>query len=66
MQAIYALAANRTDEGVKALKTLLNEDDPKVREATEQALRAAYCFRGIWRGRPMKPEDFDKEYQHPK
>ena len=66
VQAIYALAANRTDEGVKALKTLLNDDDPKIREATEQALRAAYCFRGIWRGRPMKPEDFDKEYQHPK
>ena len=64
--AIYALTLNRTDEGVKTLKTLLNDPDPKVCTLTESAIRSAYTSRGNSRGRPLKPEDFDKEYQQPK
>jgi HEAT repeat protein len=63
--AIYALALNRTDEGVNTLKTLLNDPDPKIRTRTEQAIRNAYTSRGNSRGRPLKPDDFDKQYQQP-
>ncbi len=65
MQAIFALAANRTDDGVKALKVSLNDKDPHIRELTAQAVQAAYCYRGIWHGRPLKPGDFDEKYQKP-
>ena len=63
--AIYALALNRTDEGVNTLKTLLNDPDPKVRTTAEQAIRNACTSRGNSRGRPLKPDDFDKQYQQP-
>jgi HEAT repeat protein len=63
--AIYALANNRTDEGVKTLKTLLNDPDPKIQKMTEDALRNAYTSHGNSRGRPLKPEDFDAKYQQP-
>ena len=63
MQAIYALAANRTDESVKTLKSLLNDADPQIRKTTERAIRTAYNWRGIWQGRLLKPEDFDEQYQ---
>ena len=63
--AIYALALNRTDEGVKTLKTLLNDTDPKVCTWAENAIRSAYTSRGNSRGRPLKPDDFDKQYQQP-
>jgi ankyrin repeat protein len=64
--AIYALALNRTDEGVNTLKTLLNDPDPKIRTTAEQSIRNAYTSRGNSRGRPLLPEDFDKQYQQPK
>jgi hypothetical protein len=63
VQAIYALAANRTDESVKALKALLNDPDPKIREHTERAIHISYSSRGIWQGRPLKPADFDARFQ---
>jgi ankyrin repeat protein len=64
--AIYALALNRTDEGVKMLKTLLNDPDPKVVKMTEDAIRNAYTAHGNSRGRLLKPEDFDAKYQQSK
>jgi HEAT repeat protein len=64
--AVYALALNRTEEGLKTLKSLLNSSDPKIREVTENAIRAAYTSRGDSLGRPLQPADFDKQYQQPK
>jgi ankyrin repeat protein len=64
--AVYALAFNRTDDGVKTLKSLLNSSNPEVRKAAGNAIRAAYTDRSHVRGRPLQPEDFDKEYQRPK
>ncbi len=64
-QAIYALAANRTDESVKTLKSLLNDSDEKIRATTRQAIRTAYLYRGIWRGTPLRPEDFDESFRQP-
>jgi len=66
VQAIYALAANRTDESVKTLKVLLNDPDPKIRQDVEQAVRTSYNYRGIWQGRLLKPDDFDAKFQEPK
>jgi len=63
--AVYALALNRTDEGVKTLKTLLNDPDPKIRKMTEEAIRNAYISRGNSQGRPLRPEDFDAKYRQP-
>jgi ankyrin repeat protein len=63
--AIYALALNRTDEGVKTLKTLLNDPDPKICKVTEDALRNAYTSHGNSRERPLMTEDFDAKYQPP-
>lgn len=55
-RAIYAIAHNRTDEGVKALKTLL--DDPKkgIHRTTEEAIRRAY------QRHPEYPKDSDEEF----
>jgi hypothetical protein len=64
-RAIYALAANRTDESVKTLKALLDDPDPKIRETTERAIRISYSSRGIWQGRQLKVEDFDEKYRQP-
>ncbi len=64
-QAMDALAANRTDESVKALKSLLNDPDPTIRAETERAIRVAYNWRGIWQGRRLKSDDFDEKYQRP-
>jgi hypothetical protein len=63
--AIYALAFNRTDEGVKALQQLLHRSDPTIRDVTEKAIRSAYTSRGNLPGRPLKPEDFDAKYRQP-
>jgi len=63
--AIDALAMNRTDAGVAALNTLLNDPDLKVRDWAERAIRAAYTSRDNVRGRPLKPDDFDAKYQAP-
>jgi hypothetical protein len=64
-QTIYALAANRTDESVKTLKSLQKDDDEKIRTTTKRAIRTAYLYRGIWRGTPLRPEDFDETFRQP-
>jgi hypothetical protein len=64
--AINALALNRTDDGVKALKSLLDSSNPEVRKQVGYAIRLAYTNRDHFRGRPLKPEDFDKQFQQPK
>jgi hypothetical protein len=61
--AICALALNRTDEGIKTLKRLLNGSDPNDSKIAETAIRNAYTDRGQARGRPLKPDDFDEKYQ---
>ena len=66
LSAVYALAFNRTDEGLKTLKSLLNSTDPRIRGETEDAIRAAYTSRGDSLGKPLQPEDFDKQYQQPR
>jgi hypothetical protein len=63
--AIEALASNRTDDGVRALKTLLNSRDQKISKWTEDAIRSAYTSHGDGPGRPLRPDDFDPKYQHP-
>jgi hypothetical protein len=63
--AIYALALNRTDEGVKTLKTLLNDSDPKVSKMAEEAIRNAYISRGDARGRPLRADDFEAKFREP-
>jgi hypothetical protein len=60
--AIYALALNRTDAGVKTLKQLLNDPSPSTRTTTEQAIRYAYTSRGTAQGRPLEPGDFPQFY----
>ena len=49
IQAIQAIANNRTDAGVAALKRLLDDPDPKLRRHVRDAIRAAYA-------RPRAPE----------
>ena len=34
-------------------------------QTTRNAIKAAYNYRGIWQGRPLKPEDFEEKYRHP-
>ncbi|HXR07135.1 MAG TPA: hypothetical protein VN765_07380 [Candidatus Acidoferrum sp.] len=63
--AIYALALNRTDAGIKTLKALLHDPDPKVSTMAEDAIRHAYTDRGEARGRPLLPSDFDTKYGSP-
>ena len=71
-QAIYALALNRTDESVATLKKLLREPAPPkpkgqtIRQTTENAIRAAYLYRGNSKGRRLRKDDFDARYQKPK
>jgi len=56
---------NRTDEGVKTLKTLLADPNPKVSKMAEDAIRRAYTARGDARGRPLRADDFDAQFQQP-
>jgi hypothetical protein len=63
--AIYALASNRSEAGVAALKTLLDDPDLTIRQCAETAIRNAYTSRGTLRGKPLKPDDFDVKYQQP-
>lgn len=58
--AMFALALNRTDEGVKTLKTLLNDPDPKISKMAENAMRYAFMWRGPARGRPLRADDFEQ------
>ena len=64
-QAISALALNRTDEGVKTLKALLNSPDPSLSQTAESAIHNAYTARGDARGRPLRPDDFDAKFREP-
>jgi hypothetical protein len=65
-QAIWALAMNRTDTAVGALRTFLKSPDKDVRLATEEAICVAYCYRGDYhRGEKLRPDDFDKKFQEP-
>jgi hypothetical protein len=63
--AIYALAANRTDEGVRVLNALLHDADLRISQTIRNAIKTAYNYRGIWQGRPLKLDDFDEKYQKP-
>jgi hypothetical protein len=65
IQAMYALAFNRTEEGVQVLKALLNDRDKMTRTIAEDAIRSAYTSRGGARGRPLRPDDFDANLQRP-
>jgi HEAT repeat protein len=49
IHAIQAIANNRTDEGVTALKRLLDDPDPELHRHVIEAIRAAYA-------RPRSPE----------
>lgn len=55
-RAIYAIAFNRTEEGVKALKALLKDSDRRIRQTTQHAIRQAY------RRHPVYPKDLGDEY----
>ena len=63
--SMYALAMNRTDEGVKTLKRLLNSPDPRIAMWTEKAIRRAYTSRGNARGRPLRADDFEAKFREP-
>jgi hypothetical protein len=52
--------ANRTDESVKALKSLLGDPDERIRSGVKRAINTAYHYRGRWTGRPLKPDGFDQ------
>lgn len=41
-RAIYAIAYNRTDEGVTALRALLKDRSKEIRRTTREAIRSAY------------------------
>ena len=55
-RAIIAIACNRTDEGVEALKALLNDTDKVISNTTKEAIRRAY------QRHPKYPERTDDEY----
>ncbi len=71
VQAIYALAFNRTDESVATLKQLLKENNPQpytsdtIAKTTRASIRIAYTLRGNTQGRKLSPDDFDKDFQEP-
>jgi HEAT repeat protein len=55
-RAIIAIAHNRTDEGVQALKALLDDPDESIRGTASDAIRHAYRRHRIY------PEPADREY----
>ena len=55
-RAIYALAYNRTDEGVEVLKELKNDPNNRISRAANRAIEQAY------RIHPIYPEKVDEEY----
>jgi hypothetical protein len=57
-RAIYALAYNRTDAGVAALRSSREDPDPAIRKITDQAIEDAYPMAATARGRPLRPDDF--------
>jgi hypothetical protein len=64
-EAINALALNRTDDGVKTLKMLLDDPDRRISSRTQQAIHEAYTSRGDARGRPLRADDFDAKFRDP-
>jgi hypothetical protein len=61
--AIFSLAGNRTDEGVRELKKLLQSPDIYVKSAAEQAIKSGYMHPPDDGTRPLLPSDFDRSYQ---
>lgn len=57
-RAIYAVAGNRTDAGVAALRTLRRDPHPEIRKITERALDTAYRMSESDPGRRLRPDDF--------
>ena len=68
-QAIFALAMNRNDASVAALKLLLADQTVPPHSAQTiahmagSAISTAYQYRGESDGRKLRPDDFDPEYQ---
>ena len=60
-EAIGALAVNRTDAGVKALKELLNEDDIETSVQLAAAILSGYNTHDSPTGRNLLPGDFSVE-----
>jgi hypothetical protein len=62
-RALIALAWNRTEAGLAALRGALQDPDPGVREITAFAIRNVYLARrhpnGMGVGRPLLATDFD-------
>ena len=59
IQAIFAIAFNRTDEGVAALQKLIAAGPAELRRFAADAVRAAYRDRSsATRGRPLLVSDF--------
>jgi HEAT repeat protein len=56
-RAVFALANNRTDEGVRALRQLLQDPDLAIRTLTRDAIEIAY-HSSTKAGRPLQPDDF--------
>ena len=57
-QAIEALAMNRTDEGVKTVRMILNDPDPAISREAEDAILSAHQRRGASRGKRLRADDF--------
>ncbi len=55
-RAIYAIAHNRTNEGVEALRALLGDPDKGIRRTASDAIRYAY------RRHPVYPKHSDDKY----
>ena len=61
MTIISALAANRTEDSVKALKELLKNHDPEIQKLTKQIIVANFNNLGYKTGgKPLKKEDFSE------
>lgn len=61
--AIYALSCNRTDASVEALRALLNSTNAEISSTAQGAIHQAYFRGGESKGRPLRPDDFDKKFQ---
>jgi hypothetical protein len=55
-RAMYALAHNRTDEVVEALKELKNDPNTRINKAAQSAIEQAYTIH------PIYPEKIDEEF----
>ncbi|WP_309386701.1 HEAT repeat domain-containing protein [Cerasicoccus frondis] len=61
-QAIHALANHRNAQNILALRSLLEDSDPRVRKDTHSAIYYAINSRGNATGEPMLKIDFPAEY----